>query len=286
VILFYISLILYPVSSRLTLLHDVEISRSLLAPWTTLPAIMLILILIIIALRVARKRPLPAFCILCFFLNHIIEGSIIPLEIVFEHTNYLPSMFLFVLIAVFIVHVLDYFSYKKAVQLIISCGVVVLMAAQGHTTYMRNIIFKDGITLWADNIKKSPNLHRPHHNLGDELVVAGYYEQGAAELQKALKAKSDARIHQKHESHYYLGVYYLYLTEKKEYDKALEQFYKTLEYVPNHSKALNKIATIMFYNNDLKNAEKYIKKAIQLDPDSKQFHSTNSLILLKEGKRD
>ena len=211
VILFYLSLILYPVSSRLTLLHDVEISRSLLAPWTTLPAIMFILILIIIALRIARKRPLPAFCILCFFLNHIIEGSIIPLEIVFEHTNYLPSMFLFVLIAVLIVHVLDYFSYKKAVQLIIAGGVVVLMAAQGHTTYLRNIIFKDGLTLWADNVRKSPNLHRPHHNLGDELVVAGYYEEGAAELQKALNAKSDARIHQKHDSHYYLGVYYLYL---------------------------------------------------------------------------
>jgi tetratricopeptide (TPR) repeat protein len=195
-------------------------------------------------------------------------------------------MFLFVLIAVLIVHVLDYFSYKKAVQLIISCGVVVLMAAQGHTTYLRNIIFKDGITLWADNVRKSPNLHRPHHNLGDELVFAGYYEEGAAEFQKALNAKSDARIHQKHDSHYYLGVYYLYLSEKKEYDKALEQFYKTLVYVPNHPKALNKIATIMFYNNDLKNAEKYIKKAIQTDPESKQFHSTNSFILLKQGAPD
>ena len=82
------------------------------------------------------------------------------------------------------------------------------------------------------------------------------------------------------------GYIIFILTEKKEYDKALEQFYKTLVYVPNHSKALNKIATIMFYKNDLKNAEKYIKKAIQADPESKQFHSTNSLILLKEGKPD
>jgi len=286
VILFYISLILYPINSRLTLLHDVEISRSLLAPWTTLPAIIFILTLIIIALWVARKRPLIAFCILFFFLNHIIEGSIVPLELIFEHTNYLPSTFLLLLISILIVHTLYYFSYNKTVQLIISCGIVFLIAAQGHTTYMRNVIFKTGITLWADNVNKSPNLHRPHHNLSDELISAGNFDEGASELKKALDSKSGARIHQKHDSHYYLGIYYLYLAEKEEYDKALEQFYKTLEYVPTHSKSLNKIATIMFYKNDLNNAEKYIKKAIRIDPDSKQFHSTSSLILLKEGKPD
>jgi len=281
VILFYISLILYPMNSRLTLLHDVEISRSLFVPWTTLPAIFFILIIIIITLRVSRKWPLAAFCLLFFFLNHIIEGSIIPLELIYEHTNYLPSMFLFLPITILILNILDYFSYNKSIQRVISFSIVVIIVAQGHTVYMRNIIFKDGISLWGDNLKKSPNLYRPHHNLGDGLLIAGYYDEGVSELKKALDAKAGAGVHQKHNTHFRLGLYFLYLTE--EYDEALEQFYKTLEYVPNHSEALNKIASIMFYKNDLKRAEQYVKKAIQLSPESKEFRSTQSFILLKKG---
>jgi tetratricopeptide (TPR) repeat protein len=284
VILFYISLLLYPINSRLTMLHDIEISRSLLTPWTTLPAIFSISIIIIIAFWVGRKRPLISFCIIFFFINHIIEGSVIPLELIFEHTNYLPSMFIFLPITILIVYILDYFSYKKSVQLIMSFSVVFLIAAQGHTTHMRNAIFKDAITLWHDNIIKSPNLHRPHHNLGDGLLIFGNYEEGASELKKALDAKQGASINQKLNTHYRLGIYYLNITE--EYDKALEHFQKILRHVPNHADALNKIATIMFYKNDLANAEKYIKKAIRLHPDSNKLHSTLSLILLKKGDPD
>ena len=285
VILFYLSLILYPINSRLTLLHDFEISGSLLTPWTTLPAIFFILIIISIAFWVGRKWPLISFCIIFFFSNHIIEGSIIPLELVFEHTNYLPSMFIFLPITILIVYILDYFSYKISVQSIISFCIVVLISAHGHTTHMRNAIFKDGITSWNDNVIKSPNLHRPHHNLGDNLLIFGNHEEGVSELKKSLNAKSGARIHQKYNTHYRLGEYYLNLT--KEYDKALEQFYKTLKYAPNHTDALNNIAIIMFYKNDLANAEKYIKKAIQLQhPDSNKLHSTLSLILLKKGDPD
>ena len=43
VILFYISLLFYPLTSRLTLIHDVEISKSLIDPWTTLAAIIIII---------------------------------------------------------------------------------------------------------------------------------------------------------------------------------------------------------------------------------------------------
>ena len=46
VILFYLSLLFYPIGSRLTLLYDIDISRSLFQPWTTIPSILLILFII------------------------------------------------------------------------------------------------------------------------------------------------------------------------------------------------------------------------------------------------
>ncbi|MGD0278187.1 MAG: hypothetical protein ABSC11_02645, partial [Smithella sp.] len=69
VILFYLSLLFYPVGSRLTFLYDMEISRSLLQPWTTIPSILLISFIIGFAFYIARKRPLLSFCIIFYFLN-------------------------------------------------------------------------------------------------------------------------------------------------------------------------------------------------------------------------
>ncbi len=109
VMLFYLSLLFYPVGSRLTLLYDIDVSRSLLHPWTTIPSILLILFIIGFAFYIARKRPLLSFSIIFYFLNHIIEGSIFSLELIYEHRNYLPSMLLFVPCAEFIIYAIDYF---------------------------------------------------------------------------------------------------------------------------------------------------------------------------------
>jgi len=279
VILFYISLLLYPVSSRLTLLHDVEVSTSLFTPWTTLPSIFIILLIIVIALMISRKRPLISYCILFFFLNHLIEGSFIPLELVFEHRNYLPSMFVFAPVGILMVYALDYFAYKKSIQVIMLSGFLLVIAAFGHTTYIRNKVFKNDLTLWSDNIEKAPNLHRPHHNLGKALLIAGFYNEGVLEMEKALKSKAGGRITQKYKTYYNLGVYYLH---EKEYDKALAYFVKYIQHVPNQPKAYNAVARIMLCKNNLKLAEKYIKKAIILDPDSLEFRETVSMILLKK----
>ena len=162
VILFYLSLLFYPIGSRLTFLYDFEVSRSLLQPWTTIPSILSILLIIGFAFYIARKRPLISFCIIFFFLNHIIEGSIFNLELIYDYRNYLPSMLLFVPFAEFIIYVVDYFSYKKLIQIIVALGIAIILFGLGDITYGRNKIFSDDFLLWFDNIDKSPGLSRPH----------------------------------------------------------------------------------------------------------------------------
>jgi len=279
VLLFYISLLLYPISSRLMLLHDIEVSTSILNPWTTLPAILTILLIIGTAIYISRRKPLIAYCIIFYFLNHLIESSFIPLELIFEHTNYTPSMLFFVPIGILIINTLDFFSYQKSIQLIMAVGAISLLFTQGHTTYLRNNAFKMRITLWDDNVQKAPNLNRPHQGLGISLLTYGHSEEGLIELKKAAKAKAAGNIYQKYRAHFNLGTYYQYM---KEYDKALEHFFKSLDYLPNNPKIFNQIAITMFSKNLFDDAEKYILKAIRILPDSGNFYSTYSLILLQK----
>jgi len=111
IVVFYLSQIFYPIISRYSIEHDIAVSTSLLDPWSTLPGIILVLVLIGIGLSQMKKRPILSFTILFFFLNHVIESSFIALELVFEHRNYLPSLFLFLPVAVVIKWLFDY--YKK-----------------------------------------------------------------------------------------------------------------------------------------------------------------------------
>ena len=283
VIWYYVSLIVYPASFRLTLLHDLDISTTLLTPWTTLPAIVALLGLLLAAILATRRKPLIAYAVYFFLLNHAIEGSVFPLEIVFEHRNYLPSTFLFVPISIGIVWVLDYFAYHKGIQIMVVLGVVFVITTQGHTVYYRNNIWVDDLSLWSDNVQKAPGLHRPHHNLGKALLVAGHMKEALAEMQAALESRPAARVGQKYTTHHNLGVYYMYF---QQYTEALVHFAKTLEYIPHHAPTYHDMAKIMLYQNHLPEAQRYIVQAIKLCPDCLDFYLTQSLILLKAGEAD
>ena len=103
VVLYYLTLLIYPHPSRLNLDYDFPISRTILDPPTTLIAIVVVLGLVGYSLWVAKKRPLLSFCILWYFGNLVIESSIFPLEMVFEHRLYLPSIGPFLLFGLLVV---------------------------------------------------------------------------------------------------------------------------------------------------------------------------------------
>jgi hypothetical protein len=103
VILFYLSLLFYPVEQRLSITHDIQLSNSLFDPPSTIVAILVLLGIVGACLLKSKKWPFISYCILFFFMNHVIEGSVFGLELIFEHRNYLPSMLLFAPVAILLV---------------------------------------------------------------------------------------------------------------------------------------------------------------------------------------
>jgi len=281
VLLFYFTLLLYPIPSRLTLLHDIEISRSLIDPWTTLATILGIILILGFAVAKARRFPLLSFAILFFFMNHLIEGTVIPLELIYEHRNYIPSMFFFVPIAVVMVRALDYFSYRRGIQFFMAGGFALLLAFQGHTTFERNDIVRSDLHLWLNNVRKAPNLSRPRINLAKHYYEAGMYDDAYRELKTAEDLNRDTNLRQIGIASYNLGIYYF--DRAKDTEQAEQQFIKALERFPSQPSAIVGLATVYLKKGDVEKAWILMKKHAPHYPNDTEMINCYGLILLKKG---
>jgi hypothetical protein len=93
VLSFYLSELFYPAVGRMGLFWGgVLPSRGLLQPISTLISVAFLVALLLSLWGVWKRRWIPlAFAILWFLCGHVMESTVLPLELVFEHRNYLAS---------------------------------------------------------------------------------------------------------------------------------------------------------------------------------------------------
>lgn len=90
VVLFYLRMSLLPDINQMGLQHDdIVLSSSWLSPPTTLPAVVVCAMLPPLAIFLRERYRVLSFAILWFFAAHVLESTILPLEIAHEHRNYL-----------------------------------------------------------------------------------------------------------------------------------------------------------------------------------------------------
>jgi tetratricopeptide (TPR) repeat protein len=281
VLFLYAGLLLYPIPSRLTLLHDIEISRGLADPWTTLAAVLGIALSLGFAIAKARRYPLLSFAILFFFLNHLVEGTVIPLELIFEHRNYIPSMFFFVPLSVLMILCLDYFAYRRGIQAFMAGGFALLLAFQAHSTFERNDVVRSDLHLWLDNVQKAPDLSRPRINLAKHYYEAGLYEEAYAEFRKAEELNRDTNLRQVGVASYGLGLYYLY--QAKDVTRAEQQFARALERFPGYPPAIAGMAKTRLKNGDVEGAWEWMRAWLPRSMNNVEMLNCAALVLLKQG---
>ena len=235
ILVYYITQIFYPVPNRLSIEHDVTISTSLFEPWTTMPAILIILLVIGIGLSQITKRPIVAFGILFFLLNHLIESTILPLELIFEHRNYLPSLFLFFPVAAGLKSLLDYYGKEKRfMYLILVSFITLLLIGFGSATYIRNMAWATEKSLWEDVMVKSPGNPRPYQNLAICYEGIGRFDKALELYKKALPLKDQEPRHSQFLSLNNMGNIYRI---KNEYEKAIELYKRAIDIYPKNELA-------------------------------------------------
>ena len=231
VLILYLSQIFYPIPDRLSFVHDIELSTSLFHPWTTLPSILAVIGLLLLGAKVSKKMPFAGFSILFFFAAHAVESTILPLEIVFEHRNYLASLFLFVPVASAIHAGISRFARDKPIMGgAVFFFTVSLLVSFGLGTYTRNMAWKSEQTLWEDAMAKAPNSGRPCQCLAWYVFEPnGRYNEALVLAGKSLGLRNE-RPAAKVEALNNMGVIY---AQHGHLEKASEFFRKAIELSPH-----------------------------------------------------
>jgi tetratricopeptide (TPR) repeat protein len=271
VVIYYLSLIFFPHPSRLNLDYDFPLSHSLFNPMTTFFSLILIIGLIALAFYLAKRERLISFCILWFLGNLVIESSIIPLAIIFEHRTYLPSM-LVCLVPVILAYRYIRFDGLKIGMLI------VLIVGLSVWTYQRNRVWKNELALWSDVVKKSPNKARPHHNLGMALENQGMIDKAIAHYQKALQA--DPKYYR---SHVNRGRA---LPDRGDIDGATEHYLAALRIKPNNSAAHNNLGVVLYKKGQFSKAIEHFLRALQIRQSYEDAYFNLGVVLARQGKTD
>jgi hypothetical protein len=87
---------------------DFQVSTGLLQPATTLLALLGLLALVVTAISARRRAPAVFTGIMFFLAGHAMESTVFPLELYFEHRNYLPSVGIFLALAGVVKWIVDY----------------------------------------------------------------------------------------------------------------------------------------------------------------------------------
>ena len=85
----YLAVLLVPTTGATGIFHDIAVSTSLFSPATTLVAILAWLVLAGLALYRPGPHRIWLFALLWFFSGHLVESTVLALELFFHHRNYL-----------------------------------------------------------------------------------------------------------------------------------------------------------------------------------------------------
>jgi hypothetical protein len=129
VMIMYLWQVLAPSWSNLGFFHDdIRVSTGLLTPISTLFSLLLLAGLGVLGIALRKRNPFAYFGILLFFASHLMESTIIPLELMFEHRNYLGSVGIILAITAIISrHIVSTRTFAITGSIIVTALAVVLL---------------------------------------------------------------------------------------------------------------------------------------------------------------
>jgi protein O-mannosyl-transferase len=152
----YCQWFLVPTTSSMGFQHDdIILSSSVFSPFTTSLALVAWLVAWGASLYFRNKHPIFLFTVMFFIVGHALESTVWPLEMVYEHRNYLPSISLAILVAWIVAGPL--WSVRR---LYANVAVLFLLLVLALSLYVRVLTWSDELSLTGTNALNHPESPR------------------------------------------------------------------------------------------------------------------------------
>jgi hypothetical protein len=190
----YLAHLLIPRIQTSGLYHDgYAVSKGLLQPPSTLLAVITILGLFAAGIALRRRLPVLSAAVLFFLTAHVLESTVIPLELYFEHRNYLPATGLAFALAVGVVRLADIksLSHPNRISAAISAALLVTLAT---TTFARAQLWGDPTRqalVWA---RENPTSVRAQQQAAITFMRQGQPREAAAHIATGIRHNPESSL--------------------------------------------------------------------------------------------
>lgn len=185
VLLDYLSLLWLPRPFSSGLFNDQYLaSTSLWHPATTLPALFTVALLVAGVWWLRRRQPALALAVLFYFAGQSLESTSLPLELYFEHRNYLPAMLMFWPLGLWLTDTGKLMLLKRTLMIVLPLGLAVMTFARAQL--WGNV--QTQALVWA---QINPKSERAQANAAQIEIAAGQPLPAIRRLQPLLAAQPD-----------------------------------------------------------------------------------------------
>ena len=181
----YLSLLWLPHPYTAGLFNDaITVSTGLLAPPSTLVAIAFLAGLLATAVAVRRRAPALALAVLFYFVAQLLESTVVPLELYYEHRNYVPAMLMFWPLALWLT--------QDGAASVLRCGLAALLVLiLAGMTFLNADLWGDAqeqALVWA---AKNPDSPRAQAYAAAAERAMGRPDLAAARMQRVHVAQAE-----------------------------------------------------------------------------------------------
>jgi tetratricopeptide (TPR) repeat protein len=255
---YYIRLLFFPYNLRVE--YFFASSDSILEiPVLAGSAILISLILIVV--NNSRRNPILSLSIVWFLITLFPMSNLLPIGNLFaERYLYIPSIGFCIGIGFLLFWLMQhnfrtsFINWKISITLIF----VLIIIIFGKTTYERNSIWADELSLWYDAVKKSPESSRAHCNLASAYYNLGFLDNALNEIEVSISLQPFSC-----DALFTKGTICL---KKGLNDEAIEAFNSAIGIMPDHSASFVGLSAAYFMINQYQKSIDTALTALQKNP--------------------
>ncbi|GAB2788402.1 hypothetical protein GCM10027021_08770 [Dyella kyungheensis] len=163
-----------PTLHALSFYHDdFHISTGLLSPWTTLFSLFVLAALVVLIFRLRQRQPLIALGIALFLGCQLLTGTILQLELVYEHRNYFASFGVLLAIVPWLAKVASDSTIWPWLRRVVLIG---LMLWWTGLTSLTAYAWGDPLSLARELAERAPDSPRAQYELGRTYIIYSHYD--------------------------------------------------------------------------------------------------------------